>query len=125
MESGIHVALAPEVVGTLFGIPITNTLITSWAVIAILLVVGFLVGRGVKLIPGRFQLLLETLFSFVYDYIAETLESRKLARRFFPLLTTIFLFIFTSNLLEFTPGIGSLGIFYSCGGGLILFFFSG
>ena len=62
--------MAPEVVGTLFGIPITNTLITSWAVIVVLLVMGFFVGRGVKLIPGRFQLLLETLFSFVYDYIA-------------------------------------------------------
>ena len=122
MESGIHVALAPEVVGTVFGIPITNTLITSWAVIAILLVVGILVGRGVKLIPSRFQLLLETLFSFVYDYIAETLESRKLARRFFPLLTTIFLFIFTSNLLEFTPGIGSFGIYHSWGGEFIPLF---
>jgi F-type H+-transporting ATPase subunit a len=51
------------------------------------------------------------MVSFVYDYVAETLESRDLARRFFPLLTTIFLFIFTSNLLEFTPGIGSIGLF--------------
>jgi F-type H+-transporting ATPase subunit a len=47
----------------------------------------------------------------VYDYIAETLESRDMARRFFPYLTTIFLFVFTSNLIEFTPGIGSLGFF--------------
>jgi F-type H+-transporting ATPase subunit a len=39
-----------------------------------------------------------------------------MARRFFPLLVTIFLFVFTSNLLEFTPGIGSIGIYRSWGG---------
>ena len=45
-----------------------------------------------------------------------------MARRFFPLLTTIFLFIFTSNLLEFTPGIGSFGIYHSWGGEFIPLF---
>jgi F-type H+-transporting ATPase subunit a len=112
MESGIHVVLAPEVVTTLWGIPITNTLITSWAVIGVLFIIAILIGRNPQLIPSRFQALLEWMVSFVYDYVAETLESRDLARRFFPLLTTIFLFIFTSNLLEFTPGIGSIGIFH-------------
>jgi F-type H+-transporting ATPase subunit a len=111
MNEGIHVALAPEVVTTLFGLPITNTLITSWAVILVLAVIAIVIGRKPQLIPGRFQTLLEWLFGFVYDYIAETLESRELARKFFPYLTTMFLFVFTSNLLEFTPGIGSIGFF--------------
>jgi F-type H+-transporting ATPase subunit a len=44
----------------------------------------------------------------VYDFSAETLESRALARRFLPLLLTLFLFIFISNAMEFTPGIGSI-----------------
>lgn len=108
MEEGIHVALAPEVIGNLWGLPITNTLLMSWAVVLILVAIAFAAGRGVKLIPGRFQTLLETLFSFIYDYIAETLESREMAKKFLPLLTTIFLFIFTANIIEFTPGIGSV-----------------
>lgn len=107
MEKGIHVVLAPEQLGTFLGLPITNTLLMSWAVVLVLLIVGFTVGSRVKLIPSRFQTLLEWLFGFIYDYIAETLESREMARKFFPLLTTIFLFVFTANLLEFTPGIGS------------------
>lgn len=111
-ESGIHVALAPEQITTLFGLPITNTLLTSWVVIAVLVVIAFVMRSRLKLIPSRFQLLLEWLFEFVYDYIAETLESRDLARRFFPFLATIFLFVFTSNILEFTPGIGSIGFFH-------------
>lgn len=106
-ESGIHIALAAEKLGEFLGVPITNTLITSWAVIGLLVGVSLLVGFGTRMIPGRLQTLLELVFGFVYDYIAETLESRELARRFFPLLMTIFLFVFTANALEFTPGIGS------------------
>ena len=113
MTEGIHVALAPEVIGNLWGLPITNTLLMSWAVIIILGILAYLIGSNVKLVPGRFQTLLESLFSFVYDYIAETLESRDMARKFFPLLLTLFLFIFTANMLEFTPGIGSVGFLHN------------
>ncbi len=115
MQSGINVILAPEKLGTLFGIPITNTLITSWAVIAVLIVISLLISSRLKLIPSRFQLLFEWLVEFVYDYVAETLESRELARTFFPYLATIFFFVFTSNLLEFLPGVGSIGFFSPAG----------
>ena len=110
MESGIHVALAPEQVGTLFGLPITNTLLTSWAVIALLVVTAVVMGKSLKMVPSRFQTFLEALVEYVYDFISDTLEDRKWARRMFPLLMTLFLFIATSNLLEFTPGIGSIGL---------------
>jgi len=109
---GIHVALAPEVIMTLWGVPITNTLITSWVIIAVLGVIAFIMTRRIRLIPGKFQTVLEWIFEYIYDYIAETLESKTLATKFFPFLTTIFLFIFTANLLEFTPGIGSIGFFH-------------
>ena len=115
MNEGIKVILAPEQIGTLFGIPITNTLLMSWVVVALLLVVAVLVGKRLKLSPSRPQVLFEWLVEFVYDYIAEILESRELARKFFPYLCTIFLFVFTSNLIEFTPGIGSIGFFGSSG----------
>jgi F-type H+-transporting ATPase subunit a len=115
MQNGINVILAPERIGTFFGLPITNTLVTSWVVVILLAIIAIVVGRNVKMVPSRFQVLLEELFGFVYDYIAETLESRDMARRFFPYLITIFLFIFTSNLIEFTPGIGSIG-FFGAGG---------
>src|SRR3989344_657672 len=112
MNDGIHVALAAEKLGTFLGVPITNTLITSWIVVALLVVLAIYFGSRLKIIPGRVQTTLELLFGFVYDYITETLESRKLAQAFFPLLVTLFLFILTANLLEFTPGIGSVGFFH-------------
>jgi F-type H+-transporting ATPase subunit a len=44
--------------------------------------------------------------------MAETLESEKLATTFFPLLASIFLFIFVGNELEFFPGVGTIGLFH-------------
>ncbi|MEY4747333.1 MAG: hypothetical protein RLZZ416_382 [Candidatus Parcubacteria bacterium] len=108
---GIHVALSPEQVGSFLGIPLTNTLITSWIVIGVLILLAFFAGSRVSLVPGKLQTVLEWIIGYVYEYVTEVLESRDLARKFFPLLMTIFLFIFTSNVLEFTPGIGSIGFF--------------
>ncbi|MEK7509740.1 MAG: F0F1 ATP synthase subunit A [Patescibacteria group bacterium] len=106
--SGIHVALSAEQLGTFLGIPITNTLITTWVVMAVLIVIAFLIRDGLKLIPSRVQTLFETMFEFVYDYVTETLGSREMARRFFPLLMTIFIFALFLNWFEFIPGVGSI-----------------
>jgi len=111
-DGGIHIALAAERLGEFIGVPITNTLITSWIVVALLIALAVLIGRNLKMVPGRVQTLVEESFSYVYNYIEETLENKQLARRFFPLLLTLFLFIFTANILEFTPGIGSIGFFH-------------
>ena len=104
----IHIVLAAEKLTQLWGIPITNALLTSWIVTFLLAGMAFVVSRNIQLVPGRVQVLFESLFSFVLQYTAEVLESEKLAKRFFPLLMTIFIFIFAANMVEFTPGIGSI-----------------
>ncbi|MBP9757530.1 MAG: F0F1 ATP synthase subunit A [Candidatus Pacebacteria bacterium] len=109
-ESAIHVALAAERIGTFMGIPITNTLIMSWIVMGLLLIFAIVVRSKLSLIPGKFQTFVELLFSYVYDFIETTLEDAKWTRRIFPLLLTLFLFIALANLIEFTPGIGSITI---------------
>lgn len=109
MKDGIHIVLSPEHITTWMGIPITNTLVTAWVVMAILIVMGVIIGYRAKLVPTRFQTTVETLFGFVLDYMEDTLESRKLALKFFPLLMTLFLFIMFANLFEWIPGVGSIG----------------
>jgi len=112
MNEGIHVALSAEKLGDFFGIPLTNTLITSWVVMAVLILLAVVVGRNPKLIPGRLQLLIEEAVTFVRDFMTEVLENEKVASRYLPLLLTIFFFIFTANLLEFIPGVGSFGFWH-------------
>lgn len=108
MEHGINVVLKAEQLGTLFGLPITNSLLLTWITMAILIVFAFFFGRSLKMVPGRLQAGIEWAFDGVVNYMAETLESESLARRFFPLIATIFLFIFIANELAFIPGVGSV-----------------
>jgi len=110
MNGGLHISLAADRLGTFLGLPITNTLLSAWAVMAVLIITAIVVGRNPRLIPGRVQNFFEMLFDFVLDYMEQTLGTRELAMRFFPLILTIFLFIFTSNLFDFLPFFGSVGI---------------
>ena len=96
--------------------PITNTLITSVAAASILLLVAFLVRARISLVPGKVQLVFEMLVGGVLSYMEEMLGDARLAHRFFPLIATIFLFIAFANILEFVPGVGSVGFFEGSGG---------
>jgi len=109
-ETGLKVVLAAERVGTLWNVPITNTLIAAWTVMVVLLVAAFIIGRSPKLLPGKGQNLFEMLVDFVLEFMERTLQSRALALKYFPLVATIFLFIFTSNLFDFLPFFGSLTV---------------
>ena len=111
MDKGIHVELKATVLGHILGLPITNSLLMTWLVMAILITFAFFFGRSLKLVPGKFQAGVEMAISGAFDYISMTLESDKLAKRFFPLIASIFLFVFVSNELEFFPGVGSIGFF--------------
>ncbi len=110
MEEGLHISFASERLFTLWGIPIPNTLMAAWMVVVVLGVVAFIVGRKPQMVPRGLQNVFEMLFDFVLDFMEQTLGSRKLAVQYFPLIVTIFLFIFTSNLFDFLPFFGSVGI---------------
>lgn len=107
-HGGIHVAIAAEKLGEWVGIPITNTLLMSWLVVLSLIAVAFFVSRHLAIVPGRLQSLFELMVDGVMTYMATTLESKDLARKYFPLIATIFLFIFLGNLFEFIPGVGAV-----------------
>jgi F-type H+-transporting ATPase subunit a len=109
-DQGLHITLKAEQIFSVFGLPITNTVLMTWVVMAVLLAVAFMVGRGLTLMPGRFQNAVEMLFEYLYGYVRETLESDRLARRYFPLIASIFLFILTANFFEFLPVFGTIGL---------------
>ena len=44
-----------------------------------------------------------------YDYVKETLESDTLAKRYFPILATLFFFILAANWIGLLPGVTSIG----------------
>ena len=107
---GIHVAIKAEELGHFMGLPITNTLLMSWVVVLLIVSIAFFVRRKLSLVPSKLQLLLEIMVEQVLAFMENTLESKVLARRYFPFIVTMFLFIFVANILEFLPGVGSVGL---------------
>jgi F-type H+-transporting ATPase subunit a len=109
MEStGINVVLKAEQIGSLAGLTITNSLLMTWLVMLVLIIFTFALRRKLALIPGKLQASVEWLFEGVLNYMTETLENERIARKFFPLIMTIFLFIFLGNEMSFLPGVGSI-----------------
>lgn len=110
-EGGIAIHLSAPVLGHFFGIPITSTLLMVWCTMIVLTILAFYYRRSLKLIPGKGQVVAETLIGGAFDYMADVLESRELARKFFPLIMTFFIFILALNWLGLFPGVDSIGLY--------------
>lgn len=108
---GISVHLAPYVVGHIGGLPITSTLLTSWLAMIVLIVFAYFFSRSLKEVPGKFQALIELIIGGIFDFVADTLENRELARKYFPVLMTIFLFLVVMNWIGLLPGVTSIGYY--------------
>lgn len=87
---------------------VTNTMIATWMAILILVTLTLLVKRKLTEIPGRLQGLIEVILEFFLN-LAESIAGPERARRFFPLVMTIFLFIVTANWIGILPGFGTIG----------------
>ncbi len=104
------ISLTPEVLGHFGTLPITNTLVMSYVVVFVLIALALLVTRRVRFVPKRLQNLFEVLFEGALDLMDSVTGDRKLTKKFFPLVLTIFLFVLFSNLLEVIPGLGTIGL---------------
>jgi len=110
-ENSISIHLAPPVLGQVFGIPLTSTLITAWLTMTLLIVFAVWMKRKYTLIPSKVQLITEIVVGGVYDYVEEVLESKEMAKRFFPLIMTFFIFILAMNWFGLLPGVDAIGIY--------------
>ncbi len=101
------IILAPEVIAKIGQFPVTNTLIVSWLVIGILLVISLLATRKVQLIPGGLQNVIEAIVDFGYTTVEDLAHSK--TKVIFPICMTFFLYIFVANWLGLFPGFGTIG----------------
>ncbi|MBI2916391.1 MAG: F0F1 ATP synthase subunit A [Chloroflexi bacterium] len=90
----------------LFG-PVTNTMLASWLTIIVLVLIFFLATRRAKLVPGRFQALVETIVETLLTFVESVIGKEK-ARMVFPLVATIFLFVAFNAWLGLLPIYGTI-----------------
>jgi F-type H+-transporting ATPase subunit a len=102
------IQIQPEVIFTIFGFPITNTLIGTWISIIFLFLVFFLGTRRRDLIPSGMQNVVEWIVEYLLN-LTESVAGTVKARKFFPLVATFFIFILFCNLLDIFPGVDTIG----------------
>ncbi len=106
----IHIAIAPETLFTVGPINVTNSLLMTFVVMGLLLIIGAAIARSAKLVPGRWQSLFEVAATFLLDLVEST-GGRSFGRRIFPLVGAIFMFIVIANYSGLLPGVGTIGIY--------------
>lgn len=95
----------PHALFNLFGLDVTSEITTEWAVIALIAVLGFIISRDLRRIPGGIQAAAESAVNAVVDtVIAPSIGGREKAIRYLPFLGTLFLFIIVSNYVGLLPG---------------------
>lgn len=108
MDSDIHISLVAEKVGNLGPFTVTNSLLTTWIVMAAILLFLAVFLRKLSLVPGYAQSVVEIIIDGLYQVFASVVQER--IKTFFPLLATLFLFIISINWIGLLPGMGTIGI---------------
>ncbi|QSX08535.1 F0F1 ATP synthase subunit A [Alkalibacter rhizosphaerae] len=85
-------------------IRITATLVFAWVTMAILAILGFVLTRNLTSEDkiGKGQIVLEAVFATILDQIKSV--SHQDAHKYFPFVSTLFLFIMSATLLSLIPG---------------------
>ena len=106
--AGDGVKVTAETVFSIGQFPVTNSMVTSW-IVSLLLVfsIKLLVGRP-QLIPGKGQLILESLIGGIRGII-EPIVGKKVFFPSFWLLSGLFFFILIQNWSGLLPGVGTIG----------------
>lgn len=109
----LHISLAAEKIGHIGPMPITNSLLTTWVVMLVLLVISLLVKRSLALVPSHGQSIAEMVIEALYDFFQSVVGEH--VRKLFPLIASLFFFIILANWIGLVPGVGTIGFFETHG----------
>lgn len=103
----VHVSVKAEQILDIFGFPITNSMILSWIVMGVFVLIGIYYSRNIqRRKKGSVFFLIHTVFLTIYNLIKSVLHEKVLI--FFPLLGAYFFYILMNNWMGMVPTVGSI-----------------
>lgn len=100
---------APPALFHIGPLPISNSVVCTWIVAAIILVtVRLTTWKSIKEVPSGMQNLMEALVEGWENFMGDVLDP-KVTRWVFPFATTFFIFILLSDYVDLIPGVGTIG----------------
>ncbi len=101
-----QVELPPEALFSIGAFHVTNTMITAWITIILIIVLSYLAFRRPKLVPSGLQALMEAVFGVLLGFCTGVCGEKN-GRRFFPVMATIVIFVVINAWLNLLPVFGS------------------
>jgi F-type H+-transporting ATPase subunit a len=90
-----------------YSVPISDTVVATWIIMAVLILASLLLTRKMREIPKKPQLLLEAFIGFINDFVTENAGHH--GKDFAAFLGTIFIFLIAANLAPMLTPIGGFG----------------
>jgi len=88
--------------------PVTNSLISSWLAVIVIVILSLVIRAKNSRIPGKFQSFIEIVIEGALGMIDMVTNDREKSRKVFPIAFSIFLFVLINNWLGMLPGVGSI-----------------
>ncbi len=104
-----EIHIKPETLYSVWKINITNTMVTSWVVVALMISLVYFASRRWELVPRGVQNLLEAIIEGFYNLVVG-IAGEKNGRRFFPVVATIFFFVLFANWFSLFPMFNVIGL---------------
>jgi len=89
--------------------PVTNSLITSWLSVFIIILFAFTIRFKLKKVPGRLQNIFEMILDGAFSVIDQVTNDRKISLKIFPFVFGIFFFVLINNWVGLLPFISAIG----------------
>lgn len=99
-----HISIKAEPLFHVLGFTVTNSLLTSWLVMVLLVCLVYLYNQKKGPVYYVFDMLLRALYGLFQPIFGEKVTI------FFPLVMTFFLYILTLNWFGLLPGVNTIGI---------------
>jgi len=87
----------PRTVFTIFGLPITESVVNTWLVMAVLIILALIFRRNLQVYPDKRQNVVEAIVEAVSGLVNTTMGQKN--KGFMPYIGTLFFLLLFSNLL--------------------------
>lgn len=121
-----HIAVKPEVIietgvtdSWFFTPDITNTVLSSWLVVATMVIGVILLTRKWELVPDGVQNFVEAAVEAFYNLVVNVAGEER-GRRFFPVVATIFFFVLFANWMSLLPIFNVIGVVHEEDHGFVM-----
>jgi len=107
-EAEHGLSASSQIVFNLGPVAVTNSMIITLLVTAVMVIFAQLVSRGVKPVPSGLQNFAEWAVESMYNFLGEIL-GEGLVKKTFWFFGSLFFFILTTNWIGLIPGVGTIG----------------